>query len=490
MKHLRQLSPQETLFIGGETSSVYQHTGGLVLLDGSDRPDFGFETFRRYLQERLANVPQFRWKLHEVPLGLDLPYWVEDEDFSYDRHIRRIAVPSPGGPEELGQLTSYLYSRHLDRHRPLWETWFVEGLPGGQFALIQKLHHCMMDGEGARKLGEVMNDFEPDATPRPVDDAISKAQPGQIPSRWQQSFNLARRYSGLPLQASREIYGAVAPRMLQRISRAGRSDKKLKTPIAHFNGHISGNRGLVFGSLSLPAIKQVKNHFDVTVNDAILAIVSGSLRDYLLQEGKLPDDSLRTAIAVSLRQEGDDEFSNKITSASVTLATALTDPAERLRAIAEESNTAKQKARGGGRGIMEMLQLMPPLLVNAMVNFAPPDKSVSMNGMNLLVSNVRGSPWPMYMAGAKVTATYPISILAPGMGINVTCMSYIDQVDVGITVEPAMFPDPWRLVDGMQATLKEYLSLTGKKPPRRGQKAARGKKSTAPKRNQKGKRSS
>lgn len=482
MQQLRQLSPQETLFIGGETHCVYQHTGGLILLDASGRPDFGFETFRRYLEARLKSVPQFRWKLHEVPLGLDLPYWVEDEDFSFDRHIRRIAVPSPGDPAALGELVSYLYSKHLDRNRPLWETWFVEGLPDGQFALIQKLHHCMMDGEGARKLGEVMNDFEPDAAPRPIDPSISQAQPGPIPTLWQQSFNAARRYSRLPFQASRDIYGAAAGRVLQRISRGGRREEKPTTPIAHFNGHISGHRGLVFGSLSLEAIKKVKNYFDVTVNDVILAIVSGSLRDYLMQQDKLPDDSLRTAIAVSLRQDGDDEFSNKITSTSVTLATALSDPLERLRAIAGESTTAKEQARAGGKGIMEMLQLMPPLLVNAMVNFSPPDKAVSMNGTNLLVSNVRGSPWPMYMAGAKVTATYPMSILAPGMGINVTCMSYIDKVDFGITVEPAMFPDPWRLVDGLQDALKEYLALTRKKSSRRKKKTAPGKKPASRKR--------
>ena len=300
MKQLRQLSPQETLFIGGETHRVYQHTGGLILLDASDRPDFGYETFRGYLEARLASVPQFRWKLHEVPLGLDLPYWVADEAFSYDRHIRRIAVPFPGDATALGELVSYLYSKHLDRSRPLWETWFVEGLPDGQFALIQKLHHCMMDGEGARKLGEIMNDFEPDAALRPIDPAISKAQPGLVPRPWQQSFNAAWRYSRLPFQASREIFGAAAPRLLQRISRGGKREKKPTTPVAHFNGQISGQRGLVYGSLSLEEIKQVKNYFDVTVNDVILAMVSGSLREILLQENNLPDDSLRTAIALSL----------------------------------------------------------------------------------------------------------------------------------------------------------------------------------------------
>jgi diacylglycerol O-acyltransferase / wax synthase len=120
MTKYRQLTPQDVMFVGGETPNVYQHTVGLILLDSSDNPGFGFEVYRRKMEERLAHIPQFHWKLHEVPLGLDLPYWVEDENFSFDHHIRRIAVPSPGDREALGELVSYLYCRHLDRSRPLW----------------------------------------------------------------------------------------------------------------------------------------------------------------------------------------------------------------------------------------------------------------------------------------------------------------------------------------------------------------------------------
>ena len=144
MPNVRQLTPQDVLFVGGETSKIYQHAVGLILLDGSDRPGFGFEAFRRHMEERVGSIPQFRWKLHEVPLGLDLPYWVEDGHFSFDHHIRRIAVPSPGDREALGELVSYLYCKHLDRNRPLWEAWFIEGLADGQYATVHKMHHCMM----------------------------------------------------------------------------------------------------------------------------------------------------------------------------------------------------------------------------------------------------------------------------------------------------------------------------------------------------------
>lgn len=469
MKRLRQLTPQETFFIGGETSRVYQHTGGLILLDASDRPDFGYDTFRREMEERLEQVPPFRWKLHEVPLGLDLPYWVEDENFSYDHHIRRIAVPSPGDRRALGELVSYLYCKHLDRNRPLWETWFIEGLADGQFAMMQKMHHCMMDGEGAAKLGEVMNDFEADAAPRPVDPQISQAQPGRVPTPWEESLNVARRYSRLPLQAGREVYDVLRSRVRDRLTGRGAGHKP-PVALACFNGDISPYRAFVFGSLSLDAIKTVKNHFDVTVNDVIMALVSSTLRNYLLERGSLPGESLRTSMPVSLRSQGDDRFSNRLTATTVTLATAVEDPVQRLREISKESERAKAKAHAGGKGFMEVMQLLPPFMVNAMMNFAPPEATVSAVGTNLLVSTVRGSPWPMYRAGVRQTAMYPLSIITPGSGINVTCLSYAGSVDVGITLEPSMFPQPWTLVDGLARALDDYAGLAGKRR-RRGSRA-------------------
>jgi WS/DGAT/MGAT family acyltransferase len=461
------LTQQETFFVGGETDNVYQHTGGLVLLDVRDRPGFGYETFRRHLEERIGDIPHFRWKLHEVPLGLDLPYWVEDEHFSFDHHIRRIAVPSPGDRAALAELVAYLYSRHLDRKRPLWETWFVEGLGDGQFALVQKLHHCLMDGEGASKLGERLIDLEPDAPPRPVDPAISEARAGSTPSPWRQSFNMWRRYMRFPAVASREVIEAVTPLLRDRIRRLGAEHASPPVPVAHFNGPVGRDRVFVFGSLPLPDIKAVKSHFDVTLNDVVMALVGTSLRAYLAERDLLPDDSLRATFAVSLRTDADDEFSNRITTASTTLATDQSDLAARLRAIGEDSERAKVAARGGGKGIMEHMQILPPVLVGSLLNMGRPELVLPVVGGNLMVSNVRGSPLPMYMAGARATGIYPVSIIAPGSGLNVTCISYVDNLDFGITAEPSMFPDLWPLLHGLQRALDGYLALTRKRSARR-----------------------
>ncbi len=466
MKKLKQLTPQEVMFIGGETPNIYQHTAGLIMLDSSDRPGFGFEIYRQHLEERLSHVPQFRWRLYEVPLGLDLPYWVEDEDFSFDHHIRRIAVPSPGDKAALTELVSFLYAKHMDRHRPLWEVWFIEGLEGGDYAVLQKQHHCMMDGEGASKLVETLCDFEPDAPLRKVDSHIEDARPGAVPEPWRMSLNAARQLSRIPMKASREIYEAVRHSVWQRITSGGKAKKRPHAPNTRFNGDVSADRGFVFGGLPFTDIKLIKDHFGVTFNEVILALVGGSMRDYLLALGELPDEALRTSIAVSLRTANDDEFSNRVTVSSVTLATDLADPVERIRVIAEETEAVKQEAHSGGnKGVMEFIQILPPVMVNAMLSMTPPDKVTAMAGVNLVVSSVRGSPKPMYIGGAKMTAMYPMSIIMPGGGINVTCVSYAGNVDFGITIEPDIVPDPWRIVDGLHKSVADYLALVSPKKP-------------------------
>jgi len=466
MTELRQLTPQEVIFVGGETPKIYQHTGGLIMLDGRGRPGFGFERFRQLMEPRLASIPAFRWKLHEVPLGLDLPYWVEDETFSFDRHLRRIAVPSPGDPAALGELVSFLYSKHMDRHRPLWEIWFIEGLPNRQFAVFQKMHHCIADGEGASKLMDIFCDTTPDAPPRPVDPAIGGLRAGAEPEWWRESIKAAWRLSRLPFRAGLEIQSAFWQQAWQRLT-AGNSEKKdkPKLPLAPFNAEMSGERGLVFGTLPLADVRQAKSHFQVTVNDLVLALVGGALREHLQAQGCLPEESLRCFIAVSLRTEQDDDLSNKVTSVPVTLGTDLADPVERLRAIAAETATAKQEARGGShKGIMEFQQMLPPLLLHALWSSAAMEKAASLAGANLLVSNVRGTTQPLYMAGLRITAIYPMSIIGPGMGINVTCAGYADGLHFGITIAPDLVPNPWQLIDSLHAGLREFLALAGGKP--------------------------
>lgn len=466
-KNLKQLTPQDVFFVGGETKSVYQHTGGLILLQSPEGKNVDFESYKQHMIERIRDIPHFRWKLHQVPLGLDLPYWVEDENFSFDNHIKRIALPSPGDKKSLAELSSYLYSRHMDRNRPLWETWFIEGLGDGKFAVLQKLHHCMMDGEGATQLGAAVTDFEPNASPPKIPAALRDAKPGKVPALWTQSLNATRHLTSMPFRARREIVGALRKGLRDRIARGSLFDDKPPVPVARFNGPIGSLRGFVFGTLPLSDIKALKTHYKVTVNDVILALVGTSMRNYLIKLDELPEAPLRAFIAVSLRTDKDDEFSNRVTSTTVTLGTDISSPIKRLKAIAAESEEAKQKAHEGGSGFMEMMQILPPMMVNLLMKATPPSLVPGISGANLLVSNVRGSPVPMYMAGAQVTGTYPMSIITPGGGINITCISYMDNIDIGVTFEPELFPDQWLFIDGLNKALAEYMAVIRKTAKRK-----------------------
>ena len=181
---------------------------------------------------------------------------------------------------------------------------------------------------------------------------------------------------------------------------------------------------------------------------------------------------------MSLRTEADDEFSNRVTVTSVTLATDLADPLARLKAIGTDTVRAKEEAHHGAKGFMEFMQLFPPLVVNVLMHVTPAEQVPRMAGVNLVVSNVRGSDRPMYVAGAKAEAVYPMSIISPGGGLNVTCLSYAGQIHFGLTIEPSLVPDPWRLIDGLHEALATYSALAGK-PSRRGKRTA-GKTAAAP----------
>jgi len=470
MKRLKQLTPQEVFFVGGETNCIYQHTGGLVILQSADGSQMDFETFKRNLIARIKDIPHFRWKLHQIPLGLDLPYWIEDKNFNYANHIKRIALPRPGDEKVLAETVSLLYSRHLDRNKPLWESWFIEGLPDGKFALFQKLHHAMMDGEGAAQLGAAITDFEPDASPPKVSPAIADARPGEVPEFWRQCLNATNNLSRAPFRTGREVLSAVRTNMKDLIAKGGFFGKREAVPVVCFNNDIGSLRGLVFGSLSLADIKKVKSHFNATVNDVVLAVVGSSLREYLIKHDDLPQESLRAFIAVSLRTEKDDNFSNRVTSATVTLGTQLKDPVARLKSIIADTEEAKSRAHHGANNFLEMIQFFPPALVNMLLQFTPPQIVPTMTGANLLVSNVKGSPQPMYMAGARVVATYPMSIISPGAAVNVTCLSYMDHLDVGVTLDPDSFPDPWTFIDGLKKSLAGYVALTDTGKTRRRRK--------------------
>jgi WS/DGAT/MGAT family acyltransferase len=481
MSLITQLSREDVMFVAGETSRIYQHVGLLILLDVSDRPEFDFEHFRQHCIDRIELIPQFHWKLHTVPMGLDRPYWVEDQNFSYDHHIKHIALPQPGDKETLCEVASHLYAKHLDRGRPLWEMWLTEGLEDGKFAYLQKFHHCMMDGDGAFKMMQIICDVEPNPKQKKtVDKSISQARAGKVPSTPEQSSKAWQHLSRLPGEAAKNMYDILRPKVLEQFvwPRKPREERPV-VPTASFNGMIGSDRATTFTSLPLAQMKAIKEHFGVSLNDVVLALVGSAVREYLLEYDELPGEPLRTNIPVSLRSEKDAQLSNKVTNTTVTLATDLEDLAARLQAIHEESEQAKARAHGGAKGIIELFQMMPPILVSSLMESLPADQAPQILGANLVVSNVRGSPASMYIAGAHIDRMYPMSILTAGIGINVTCVSYRECIDFGIIVDPELVSWQEALAEHLETAFDEYLALC--KPVRKRRKRSSTKAQAQPK---------
>ena len=457
------------MFVAGETSSIYQHVALLVVLDNSDRPDFDYRRFRQHCIDRISLMPQFRWKLHTVPMGLDRPYWVEDEHFSFDHHIKRVALPAPGNRANLCEIAAHLYSKNLDRNKPLWEIWLIEGLEDGKCAYMQIFHHCMMDGEGAFKMMEIIGDFEPDAvTDKKVDKSVSEARAGKVPTYPERSTKALRHLARLPGDAARSVYDILRPKVLEQFvwPRKPRSERPI-VPTVCFNGVISSERSMTVASLAMAKLKTVKNHFGVSLNDVVLALVSSAVRSYLDEYAELPGESLRTNIPVSLRLAEDAQLSNKVTTTTITLATHLEDPVARLQAINQESEQAKAQAHDGAIGVVELFQMMPPILISTMMESLPAEQAPQILGANLIVSNVRGSPVRMYIAGARMENMYPMSILTAGMGVNFTCVSYLDSMDFGIIVDPDLMPHSETITSRLEGALIEYLALCRPEPSSR-----------------------
>lgn len=472
MSEFRQLNATDTIFIASENVNTYNHTAGLMILDPSGRKSFGFEAFRKRMGERIKLVPQFFWKMHEVPAGLDLPYWVEDETFDIDRHIRRIALPAPGDRVTLGEMAGLLYSRHLDRRHPLWEMWFIEGLAGGRVGIMFIFHHCLMDGQSAIRLLNILSDEKPNSRARRARLELPDSRAGRAPSPQELSLRTTLHF----LRSTGKTTGSIATILLPKLFEGfvRKRGEKEAAPTFHphplLNADIGNSRGFVFSSLPMADMLRVKEHFSVTFNDVVLGLVGGALRRYLARRDALPGEPLRAGIAISLRTEDDKDLSNRVTNAPVTLATDIDDPAKRIRAIHAASSEAKQGARGGGKGAMEFVQSLPPLFLTVLVESVSVEQGANLIGAHAMVSTMRGGGKPRYIAGARIESTFPMSVIAAGIALNLTCISDGNKLDVGLTVNPDSLRQPWSLIEDLEdelATLKKLTRGSARKSRRK-----------------------
>jgi WS/DGAT/MGAT family acyltransferase len=484
---VRQLTSVDAQFLALESPRQYGHVGMLMLLDPATAPggELTLAAFQRVIQARLSLVPPLRWRLVEVPLGLDHGYWLDDPDFDLDFHVRELALPAPGTDDMLAEQVARIVARPLDRARPLWEIYLLFGVHEDKVAVLTKIHHSLIDGlSGAEILGALL-DLTPEI--RTVDPALAgadrvpgtaemvgrgllglaryplravKALPAALPHL--EEVRSLRAVPGVP-QLGRAIGGV--RRALGGSDAAARGFGGMEAPRTPFSRPLSPHRRFAFGSLSLDEVKTVKKVHDVSVNDVVVSLCAGALRRWLIAHDALPDVPLVAQIPISVRTpEQAGTFGNQIMLMTVPLLTTEPDPLVRLRATHDALSEMKETQRGMPAELLaDANHFIPPAVFSraARLSFALSSRRGGHPLWNLVVSNVPGPQFPLYLAGAKVLATYPVSVITDGMGLNITVMSYCGALDVGIVADRDQVPDVATLVEYLKSELAVLLDADG-----------------------------
>lgn len=472
---MQRLSGLDASFLYLETSTQPLHVCSVLELDTSTIPGgYSFRKLRDEMALRITAIPTFRERLANSFLNLDHPVWVEDNEFDIDRHLHRIGLPAPGGRVELAEICGHLASLPLDRRHPLWEMWVIEGLDGtdarkgGRMAVMTKVHHAAVDGVTGANLMSQLCSIEPDAPPPDPVQASPEANPLRI------ALGGLGRFAIRPVSLATSVLPATVSTVFDTVRRAagGRAmPSPFAAPPTPFNGSITAHRNVAFSQLDLAAIKSVKDHFGVKVNDVVMALVSGVLRQFLLDRGELPESTLVAMVPVSVHDRSDRPGRNQVSGMFASLQTQIDDPGERLMAIAQANTISKEHSSAIGATLLQdWSQFAGPAVFGvAMRVYARSSLTESRPVHNLVVSNVPGPQMPLYFLGAEVQAMYPLGPIFHGAGLNITVMSLNGKLNVGLISCPELLPDLWDMADGFVAGLAELLAATGAptKSPRR-----------------------
>jgi WS/DGAT/MGAT family acyltransferase len=485
---VRQLTSLDAQFLAVENGRTDGHVGSLCVYDPATAPggELTVADLCQTVFERLHLLPPFRYRLVNVPLGLDLPYWVEDPDFDLDFHIRESAIPPPGDDHKLADTVARIFARPLDRSRPLWELYLIHGLHDGRVALLTKVHHAVVDGVSGNEILTVLLDPSPktkELPPKPARSGCGERVPSDVEM-------LARGVAGIPRQPWRalkalpstlpaltEVPGAnalpVVPALSKGLSRlrgiagaptgAGILEiTSARAPKTSFNGRISPHRRFAFGSLSLDEVKAIKNELGTTVNDVVVTLCAGAVRQWLLDRDELPSTPLIAMVPVSVRAPHESQaFGNRISAMIVPIPTDVAHPRDRLRRAHELLRSAKANHSALPASLLtDATSFIPPAVAALAARTTIDILSRTRPPLNLVISNVPGPRDPLYCAGAELETMFPVSVVVDGVGLNITVMSYRDHLDFGIVTDAGQIPDAWPFITHLREALEELRSVT------------------------------
>ena len=418
-----------------------------------------------------------------MPLGLDYPYWVDDHDFDLDYHVRELALARPGSDAQLAAQVARIIARPLDRARPLWELYLIHGLRSGHTAMLTKIHHAVIDGLSGAEIMGLLLDLTPEGRELPAQDGTGGGAGGAAGDAGGAEM-LARGAARRPaLPAACPAVAALGDpqhRGHAADQPAGRRDRRTGRPGAcrtpscatgrgraaacaaprtSFNGRISPHRRFAFGQLSLDEVKAVKNAHGCTVNDVVVAICAGAVRRWLLEHDELPDEPLVAQMPVSVRtSEQIGTYGNRILLMSAPLFTNEPDPvdapAAHTRRDGRDEGAPPRAARRAAPG-RQPLHPAGGLRAGRAAHAAPELDDRVRPTWNLVISNVPGPQFPLYCAGARLEANYPISVITDGMGLNITVMSYCGHLDFGLVADRDQMPDLDKLIGWLGESLDE-----------------------------------